>query len=145
MRLWSIHPKYLDVRGIVALWRETLLAKKVLLGLTNGYTNHPQLVRFKNLKDPILGINTYLNSIYTESVNRGYMFDSSKIGVIDESIVIDVTTKQLEYEYTHLLNKVRVRDIKKYEELKGITVIECNPIFNIVEGNIEEWEKVIDV
>jgi len=25
MRLWTLHPKYLDARGLVALWREGLL------------------------------------------------------------------------------------------------------------------------
>nr|WP_243687290.1 pyrimidine dimer DNA glycosylase/endonuclease V [Methanobacterium formicicum] len=50
MRLWSLHPKYLDVKGLVALWREGLLARAVLKGKTKGYTNHPQLIRFKNQK-----------------------------------------------------------------------------------------------
>jgi len=30
MRLWSLHPRYLDAKGLVALWREGLLAQKVL-------------------------------------------------------------------------------------------------------------------
>jgi hypothetical protein len=30
MRIWSLHPKYLDSKGLVALWRESLLAKNVL-------------------------------------------------------------------------------------------------------------------
>jgi hypothetical protein len=47
MRIWSIHPKYLDIKGLVALWREALLAKHVLEGRTKGYRNHPQLDRFK--------------------------------------------------------------------------------------------------
>ena len=37
MRLWSIHPKYLGTKGLVALWREALLAQKVLQGNTKGY------------------------------------------------------------------------------------------------------------
>ena len=43
MRLWSLHPKYLDKLGLLGLWRESLLAQKVLLGKTKGYKNHPQL------------------------------------------------------------------------------------------------------
>jgi hypothetical protein len=43
MRLWSVHPKYLDARGLVALWREGLLAQAVLRGRTSGYVRHPQL------------------------------------------------------------------------------------------------------
>ena len=43
MRLWSIHPRYLDSMGLVALWREALLAQAVLRGETKGYKFHPQL------------------------------------------------------------------------------------------------------
>lgn len=49
MRIWSLHPKYLDTKGLVALWRETLLAQHVLSGKTKRYKNHPQLARFKNV------------------------------------------------------------------------------------------------
>ena len=37
MRLWTLHPKYLDPQGLVALWREALLARAVLQGKTRGY------------------------------------------------------------------------------------------------------------
>jgi hypothetical protein len=43
MRLWSLHPCHLDAKGLVALWREGLLAQKVQACETNGYRNHPQL------------------------------------------------------------------------------------------------------
>ncbi len=46
MRLWLIPPKYLDCKGLVALWREGFLAKKVLSNQTRGYKNYPQLLRF---------------------------------------------------------------------------------------------------
>ena len=36
MRLWSLHPRYLDAKGLVALWREGLLAQAVLKGQTKG-------------------------------------------------------------------------------------------------------------
>ncbi|HKX52383.1 MAG TPA: pyrimidine dimer DNA glycosylase/endonuclease V [Nitrosospira sp.] len=39
MRLWTLHPRYLDTKGLVAAWREALLAQKVLSGLTSGYTS----------------------------------------------------------------------------------------------------------
>jgi hypothetical protein len=32
MRLWSLHPEYLDANGLVALWREALLAQAFLQG-----------------------------------------------------------------------------------------------------------------
>ena len=52
MRLWTLHPRYLDARGLVALWREALLAQKVLRGKTRGYRAHPQLQRFREQADP---------------------------------------------------------------------------------------------
>ena len=41
MRLWSLHPAHLDRQGLIACWREALLAQKVLAGLTTGYRSHP--------------------------------------------------------------------------------------------------------
>ena len=66
MRIWSVHPKYLDKKGLVALWHETLLAKNVLEGNTKGYKNHSQLTRFKNSKNPLQGINQHLEVVYRE-------------------------------------------------------------------------------
>jgi len=90
MRLWSIHPKYLDSIGLVALWREGLLAKKVLQGKTKGYKNHPQLIRFKNTKNPILSIDAYLYFVLEEASQRGFNFDNSKLG---KKIIKDLRQK----------------------------------------------------
>jgi len=143
MRLWSIHPKYLDNKGLVAVWRESLLAKKVLEGKTKGYKNHPQLKRFKDSNSPILLINQYLLFIFNESQNRGYKFDKTKINIIEsiEELKIKVTNKQIEYEYQHLLHKLTVRDLKRFEQIKKIKQIDPNPLFEIKEGEIEDWEK----
>jgi hypothetical protein len=78
MRIWSLHPKYLDSKGLVALWRETLLAKNVLEENTKGYTNHPQLIRFKSSQNPLAYINLYLSTIFEEASLREYNFDKSK-------------------------------------------------------------------
>lgn len=143
MRLWSLHPKYLDNIGLLALWRESLLARKVLLGKTKGYKNHPQLIRFRNSEFPIEFIEKYLYTIYIESENRGFNFDESKL---NRSIKFDqkikVNSEQIQYEFNHLLGKLKFRDRKKYDLLKETSNIEVNNIFEIVEGQIEEWEKV---
>lgn len=81
MRVWSIHPKYLDPRGLVALWRETLLARAVLKGETKGYRNHPQLLRFQQQADPVGTVERYLQRVYVEAVERGYRFDARKVQV----------------------------------------------------------------
>lgn len=142
MRLWSIHPKYLDTKGLLAVWRESLLAKKVLEGKTKGYKNHPQLIRFKKLKNPLSAINAYLYEIFREAEKRGYKFDKEKIGPITTKEKIPVNSGQLNYEFNHLLNKLKTRDVETYQKIKDIKKIEVNPVFKIKKGDIEEWEKV---
>lgn len=144
MRLWSIHPKYLDQKGLVACWRESLLAKKVLEGNTKGYKNHPQLNRFKD-NTPIVNINMFLYSIHLESIKRGYNFDHTKIGMNFIDFYIDkipVTRGQIVYEFKHILNKTYDRNMAWYSKLTATKDhIECNPIFKIVESSeLELWE-----
>jgi len=139
MRIWSLHPALLDQKGLVACWRETLLAQKVLLGRTKGYCNHPQLERFKALADPISGIGTYLLGIYNESLQRGYTFDSSKIVRVDNSVLIPVTKGQLNYEFNHLKSKLQVRDPIRLKDLN----MRHHQMFNVIDGSIEKWEKII--
>ena len=60
MRLWTLHPRYLDPQGLVALWREALLARAVLRGEIRGYRHHPQLDRFRAQAAPVSALNAYL-------------------------------------------------------------------------------------
>ncbi|MBD3313095.1 hypothetical protein GF345_01500 [Candidatus Woesearchaeota archaeon] len=140
MRLWSIHPKYLDAKGLVALWREALLAKIVLQGKTGYYRNHPQLDRFKKAKNPVRAINLYLMTIYDEACMRGYCFDKKKI-VKAEHPRIAVTSGQIEYEFKHVKAKLRKRDPKRAKEISNVKRIELNPLFRKVKGRVEYWEK----
>ena len=139
MRIWSLHPKYLDAKGLVALWRETLLAKHVLEGKTKGYKNHPQLHRFKNLKQPLYAINYYLFIVLKEARARGYKFDATKIAEF-KRLTITVTTGQIEYETKRLLGKLKLRDQNKYREVKKNSSIQQHPLFRIKPGSIESWE-----
>ena len=141
MRLWSIHPSFLDRAGILGVWREGLLAQKVLLGETKGYKNHPQLIRFRNTDDPLLYVGTYLYFIYVEGKNRGYKFDVEKIKKYDPAVEkIELTTGQLYFEYQHLLKKLEKRDPEKYREDVNRKP-EPHPLFKLVEGDVEPWEK----
>jgi len=144
MRIWSLHPKYLDSKGLVALWREALLAKNVLEGNTKGYKNHPQLNRFKAMNNPIEAINQYLSEIYIEASNRNYNFDRQKINWNFKKTKMNVTIGQLTYEASHLLNKLHTRDIKKYEELKTNLTFETHPLFKLVDGAVENWEIIMN-
>ncbi len=142
MRIWSIHPKYLDAKGIVALWRETLLAKNVLDGKTKGYKNHPQLNRFKNCENPVSAINQYLSFVYNEAVERGYSFNKDKIDRDFQSVTIKVTSEQINYERKHLLSKLKIRDQTKHSELISAKELLPHPMFEIVIGEIEDWEII---
>jgi hypothetical protein len=143
MRIWSLHPKYLDAKGLVALWRETLLAKNVLQGKTKGYKNHPQLIRFKNAVDPLVAINLYLEEVYHESLERGYNFNKNKFTEIEgNQLKLSVTKGQIDYEWQHLLKKLKIRDLNRYEKLRNINKIEIHPIFFVIDGEIEDWEII---
>ena len=82
MRLWSLHPRYLDPQGLVALWREALLAQAVLGGKTRGYQHHPQLERFRALVAPRSAVSAYLKAVHAEAVIRGYSFDRDRKSVV---------------------------------------------------------------
>lgn len=140
MRIWSLHPKYLDTKGLVALWRETLLAKKVLKGETVGYKNHPQLFRFKKSKNPINAINQYLSEVYFEAKTRNYNFNKDKIDWDFKTIQLTVNKGQIDYEFKHLMKKLFVRDIEKYNILLKEETIESHSLFAIIQGKIEDWE-----
>ena len=140
MRLWSLHPKFLDAAGLVALWREALLAKHVLAGKTKGYKHHPQLIRFQNV-DSLPAINQYLASVLEEAGKRGYNFNKRKVDLDFKKQVIKVNDKQLEYELEHLKNKLSKRDKVKLREINKMEII-AHPMFKVIKGPIEEWEKI---
>lgn len=141
MRLWSLHPKYLDPQGLVALWRETLLAQAVLRGETRGYRNHPQLDRFKKQMAPLAAISAYLKGIYIEASARGYAFDKTKIMPTRKSTPLTVTRGQMMYEWEHLLTKLKARNIELYRKWRNTEKPQAHPIFSIHPGDIEPWEK----
>jgi hypothetical protein len=140
MRLWSLHPKYLDAKGLVALWREALLAKHVLEGKTKGYKNHPQLNRFKESARPTDSINQYLATICEEAEQRGYLFDKRKIDSDFKPVSLHVKKGQVKFELAHLLRKLKTRDPKRYRVMKMKKRFEVHPIFTRINGGIEEWE-----
>ena len=147
MRLWSVHPSLLDRRALVACWREGLLAQKVLLGQTKGYTRHPQLQRFRATSDPVLSVATYLHGVADEADRRGYNFDRTRLArqASTQPITLTVTTGQLRYEFEFLLRKVLDRDPEwARSALDGIDpdAAPHHPLFVPVPGPVAEWERV---
>lgn len=176
MRIWSLHPSLLDRRALVACWRETLLAQKVLRGLTRGYTNHPQLIRFRAHPQPLEAVAAYLAGLADEADARGYSFNRALIGAGEHDAgkdsthensaskncadkaenpyasvaLIPVALGQLEYELAFLQHKVAGRDPEWEHRLserlaaRGGLAACAHPLFEVVPGAIEPWEKTKD-
>lgn len=140
MRLWSVHPEQLDRVALIAVWREGLLAKKVLEGNTRGYRHHPQLDRFKQTDDPLLAINCYLYIVADEADRRGYHFDRNKLMPYKPAPHIEVTDGQLGHEWRHLLNKCALRSPNHHSSIVS-TEPKPHPLFKLVSGPVAPWEK----
>jgi len=146
MRLWSIHPRYLDGKGLGGVWMEALLAQAVLLDRTRGWKSHPQLLRFKNHGAPIFAIGYYLLKIHEEADGRGYSFDKSKIMKPREiAEKIKLTEGQMFYELKILKERMEKRNPMKYREIVKLEEegerIEPHPLFKLIKGDVEPWER----
>lgn len=141
MRLWSLHPSLLDRQGLTALWREGLLAQAVLAGRTKGYTNHPQLNRFRETTDPMAAITTYLKAVQGEATTRGYNYDRTRI---DDAPAcegtIAVTAGQVTFELEHLRRKLEQRSPDRAALLPNADA-PVHPSFHLVDGPIADWER----
>lgn len=141
MRIWTLNPRHLDRQGLVALWREGLLAQKVLQGLTRGYTHHPQLIRFREQGTPSGAMADYLRVVHQEARRRGYRFDGDRIAGERWGGRIPETRGQLLFEWHHLLAKVRGRSPEHFTTLQTLPGPEPHPLFTLVDGGIRGWEK----
>lgn len=141
MRLWSLHPRYLDSRGLVALWREALLAQAVLLGRTQGYRRHPQLSRFRDRNDPPASIAAYLTAVHEEVIAREYNFDASRIVSSGPAGPIEVSAGQIAFEWAHLMKKFAHRAPKLRERWGSVKTPRPHPLFRVVEGGVADWER----
>jgi hypothetical protein len=141
MRLWTVHPRYLDGKGLVAAWREGLLAQKVLRGETRAYTRHPQLERFRAESDPLGVIAAYLVLLAEEAERRGYAFDRGKISAPRFAGKLVETRGQLLFEWGHLKRKLRSRAPQLYRQCLGLDCPRPSPLFRIVKGPVRVWEK----
>ena len=140
MRLWTLHPRYLDPRGLVALWREALLAQAVLTGRTRGYTRHPQLIRFRGTPSPAASIASYLSSICCEAARRGYCFDATRISSADPVEAMTAPQGQLDYEWDHLMAKLHARAPSWLAGMGSVARPDPHPLFRIVPGPVASWE-----
>lgn len=143
MRIWSLHPRYLDPQGLVALWRETLLARKVLRGETRGYRHHPQLWRFRETDDPLVAIDAYLAAVHAEATARGYAFDASKFDANARATAIPVARGQLAHEWLHLMRKLETRNPDLHLRWRDLRSPRTHPSFRVVAGPMADWERAV--
>jgi hypothetical protein len=141
MRLWTVHPRYLDAKGLVAAWRESLLAQKVLLGRTSGYRHHPQLERFRASADPVASIGAYLTALHEEASARGYRFDAGRIEKPGACAPLPETEGQLRFEWKHLRRKLQGRAPERFGAIRPIALPDPHPLFTIVPGPRRSWER----
>lgn len=145
MRIWSIHPRHLDRMGLLACWRETLLAQAVLAGRARGYRTHPQLERFRAQADPLAAVGAYLGVVAVEAADRGYRFDAGRIlqptPVAEFGAAIPVARGQLDYEWEHLGRKLHERSPEDAARWEDAGEPSAHPLFSVVPGGIESWER----
>lgn len=145
MRLWTLHPRYLDRQGLLALWREGLLAAAVLRGATRGYRSHPQLRRFAATASPPDAIAAYLHAVADEASARGYRFDRAKLELDAEAarVVAPLTASdgQIQLERRHLAAKLATRCPERLGALPGSDLPDAHPLFVVVPGPVAEWER----
>ena len=104
---------------------------------------HPQLMRFRAHPTPVAAVNRYLLELYVEATKRGYAFDKKKIGRSLSNRKILVTQGQAEYELSHLKRKLRKRNHIKYLEIRTVKTPALHPLFKMVKGGIETWERIV--
>ncbi|MDA4893524.1 pyrimidine dimer DNA glycosylase/endonuclease V [Streptomyces sp. MS2A] len=143
MRLWSLHPRYLDRAGLVAGWREALLAQAVILAPERGYARHPQLLRFRRAEDPLAAIGDFLSVLADEADRRGYRFARERIRATGSAAELSVTTGQIAYEWGHLRTKLQTRSPEVWERWRTIETPDPHPCFAVVPGPIADWERVL--
>lgn len=142
MRLWSLHPRYLDPKGLMALWREGLLAQAVIAGRTRGYRHHPQLTRFRQAPDPGGAIAAYLRAVQAEAAARGYRFDADRIDRAAGGGSLQVSDGQLRYEAEHLARKLLARAPDLHERFAALDLPDPHPLFRVVHGDVADWEVI---
>jgi hypothetical protein len=140
MRLWTVHPRHLDAAGLVAVWREALLARAVLRGKTRGYRHHPQLDRFRAHGRPLDCIDAFLAGLHAESVARGYRFSARKFRRPARRVALVETRGQLLHEWAHLKRKLKRRSPARYREALAARPA-AHPLFRVVAGGVRPWER----
>ena len=113
----------------------------ISLTYENGKLVRAVTHRFRETPHPLQTLDAYLKAVYDESLRRGYHFDPQKITPMEPLPLLLLPDKQLEYEFRHLLNKLRKRDLLRYASLLTAPFILPHPLFRVEPGEMCPWEK----
>jgi Pyrimidine dimer DNA glycosylase len=148
MRLWSFDPSCLDQRGLCGLWREVLVGLRAFeKGPGAPWYNHPQLTRFKQHPNGLGVLAEYAEYVLNEGHKRGYKFNARHLDPylelydVNFTGAIQVTEGQFGYEIEHFMRKLAIREPIRYTNYLNEPKFSPHPIFTIVDGDIESWEK----
>ena len=140
MRLWSLHPRYLDPQG----WSrcgETLLARKVLRGETRGYRHHPQLQRFREARDPQSAIDAYLprsTPRRRRAATRSTRTSSMPTRARKDPGRARATRRA---RMGHLIAQARVAQPGAHVRWRELQRPRTHPSFRVVAGGVADWER----
>lgn len=157
MRLWTIHPKYLDGKRLTSQWKEGIQMMHIWKEIGEnpepakrlGYVSHPQVRRLSNLLVADSGLislllHQHLTAVHEESVQRSYSFNKKLIDDLapdcKNAPKVYVTMGQVAYEFALMATK----NNEWSQKVAIDPYMLCNPIFQVVSGSIESWEKTKD-
>lgn len=147
MRLWSIHPKYLDNRSLMVFWNDAILAKSSILGKIDFHSPHFQRFKYIDNKEHVL--NVYMKEIFLEGSKRNLNFDKNQIEDIFllpllTSDLIDLTYGQLKFEFELLVDKFKSTNNNEALEFLMNSYIKDDQIeslvFHLTDGPMESWD-----
>jgi hypothetical protein len=67
------------------------------------------------------------------------------VGPVRNASRVAVTSGQLEHEWRHMLGKLRARSPERYRRWRGLESPEAHPMFEVVAGPVEPWERQGDL
>ena len=141
MRLWTLHPKYLDAKGLVAAWREALLAQAVLRD-RNDWLPKPSST------DPVPPLTLTGSKYRVLSSRAACRGKPAWVSVRPRKdrlprggrSRLKATLGQLGYEWKHLRAKLAIRDKAWLASLGRVARPDAHPTFRVVPGDVEDWE-----
>ena len=83
----------------------------------------------------------YLDAVRQEGDSRGYALAAERINRARCGGRLTVSRGQIEHEWRHLRRKLTARDPRWLAALGPVTRPRAHPLFRVVAGEVEDWER----